>query len=193
MSLHPIIGALLLAVVLATFSCRQRSEGPAERKAQARAEVQARIAELSAKYNADTEWQKPFDKPDRLFFYTVELQRALIRKDGRPLVFVALVDDVFLHTDGRYVLQAHLTVGLDREIHLDLRCGVQELRGLLDRTPEILEEFAIVARVREVRKPLLQAVAQAGDEMANTPEVALEPSRVLLASGDCLDAVKLGR
>jgi hypothetical protein len=192
MSLHPIIAILLLAAALATFSCRQRSERPAERKAHARSEVQARIAELSAKYNADGQWQKPFDKPDKLFFYTVELQRALIRKDGRPLIFVATVDDVVVEADGRYVLQARLIVGLDREIHLQLRCGAHELGALLDRTPEILEQFAVVAHIQEVRKPLLQAVAQTGDERS-TPEIVVEPSQVLLASGECLDAVYLGR
>lgn len=184
------IAILLLATAFAIVSCRSRSEKPTERKA--RAEVQARMAELSSKYGADAEWQKPFDKPDRLFFYTVELQRALIRKDRRPLIFVAMVDDVFVEADGRYVLQARLTVGLDREVHLELRCGEQELRALLDRTPEILEEFAVVARIQEVRKPLLQAAAHTGGE-GSTPEIVLEPSQVLLASGECLDAIYLGR
>jgi hypothetical protein len=152
-----------------------------------------KIAELSRKYGADAEWQKGFENPERLFFYTIELQQALIRKDGRPAIVVATVDDVVGQSDGRYVLHAHLTAGLDREVHLELRCGAPELRTLLERTPDILEEFAIVARVREIRKPLLQAVAQSRDEMVNTPEVILEPSRVLLAIGECLDAVFLGR
>src|SRR5262245_18337285 len=94
MSRHPIIAVLLLTAAIAAFSCRQSSERPAERKAQVLAKVHARIAELSAKYNADAQWHKPFDNPDRLFFYTVELQRVLIGKDRRPLIFVATVDDL---------------------------------------------------------------------------------------------------
>jgi len=192
MSRHPIIAVLLLTAAIAAFSCRQSSERPAERKVQVQAEIHARIAELSAKYNADAQWQKPFDNPDRLFFYTVELQRVLMGKDRRPLIFVATVDDLIGEDDGRYILQAHLTVGLDRELHLQLRCGAQELNAVLNRTPEILEEFAVVARIQEIRKPLLQAVAQTGNERG-TPEIVVEPSQILLAIGECLDAVYLGK
>jgi hypothetical protein len=127
-----------------------------------------------------------------LFFYTVELQRVLMGKDRRPLIFVATVDDLIGEDDGRYILQAHLTVGLDRELHLQLRCGAQELNAVLNRTPEILEEFAVVARIQEIRKPLLQAVAQTGNERG-TPEIVVEPSQILLAIGECLDAVYLGK
>jgi hypothetical protein len=165
----------------------------AGRRAQTQTGVQAKMAELSRKYQADSEWQKAFDKSDRLFFYTIELQRVLIRKDGRPVIVVATIDDVVGQSDGRYALHAHMTVGLDRDVHFELRCGVPELRALLDRTPEILDEFVIVARIQEIRKPLLQAVAQSGDEVVNTPEVVLEPSRTLFASGECLDAVFVER
>jgi N-dimethylarginine dimethylaminohydrolase len=51
------------------------------------------IIELVDKYNAIIDWKKPLSKIESNVF-TMEVEDALLRKDNRPVLFLASVEDI---------------------------------------------------------------------------------------------------
>jgi hypothetical protein len=101
-----------------SYEEKQAKEKQEREAAMAKKEAQRTqtITEFSNTYNADTTWQKSLEgKP----LATLELQNALIRQDGRPIVAATTLLDVEkdgerykfhlnVHDTERYVMHEHL-------------------------------------------------------------------------------------
>lgn len=138
--------------------------------------IEQKIQELCSNYNAVTDWlesRPKYTTPK----YTIEVEDALIRTDGRPVLFFASVEDIVRNSD-KYTLYL---------------CGGDRLTDLLVSlaTGTGVERYAFVAQIQDVRKVKFELKAY-----ANSPEevyIELEPSsNVFIAKGKCLDLLPVG-
>ncbi len=126
-----------------------------------RAAGQHTIAEFVTRHGTDDQWMKPLADDNRLGAYTYELQRALIRPDGRSVLLVGTVDDIISLGADRYEVRDRdlqtLDVGLT--IQYFLQCGTEELAALLSSAPEYAgskTNYAIAATITRVSKPMFK-------------------------------------
>ena len=182
---------ILYLALITTLACGEFSQQPsdAEENANARKAV---IAELSARYNADADWIELFDEPMRFHVHTVELQRALIKPDASPVIIEAILDDIIALPGDKYEVTAYTWAAFQPTLHLQLRCSGPELSELFNRTPSFFDEFAFVARITALHKPMFQASAEDSyvDEFS-VPDLVIESANIVIAVGECLDAVSL--
>ena len=191
-----LVYALLLALAGSVLSAcvRSTSSGDAieaARKAEARASA---VATLASRHGADAEWEKPFTT-QRLGAYTYELQRALIKTDGRPVILTGALDDIIAVAGDQYEIRGRQSLPVGPTLYFSLRCGTDRISVLLGRTPELLDaiaEYAIAARIARISKPMFKGSAQFGtDDQVNVPEVVVEPGDIVIGAGECLEVVRL--
>lgn len=147
------------------------------------------IKALGQKHDADFDWRKPFDDPARFLTYTYELQKSLVRADGRPVILIGRVDDIIVLENGQYEIRGHDWLTTGPEVYFSLKCAAAQLTSVLSRAPEVLGEYAFVARIERLSRPMLQASAEA--PASDDLQVIVEPSRMIVAIGQCLDVVHL--
>ena len=184
--------AILLLGLVTLFSCgaptRQEREAEAQRAARER-----RIQDLAARHGADSQWRGPFEDYSRLQFFSVEIQRALIKPDKRPVVIVAPLGDVIEVGGNRYELRAHIGIALT-EIHFFLQASDPLVSELLAHPPEFLEEVAVVARIHRVARAVFRVATDEPDEEERTlPNVVIEPGEELIATGDCIEIARFAK
>ena len=188
---HWIVTFLLVSSLLGACDRQERAAQDAAHKVAARSKA---IAELASRYRADVAWRKPFEDYSRLRrTYTYELQEALIRADGRPVVLVGPIDDIIRLDDGQYEVRSHERLGVGPQLYLQLACTKDQVGSLLSTAPELLDEYAFVAKVSRLSAPRLRAGAErdATDDVPST-EIVVEPAEVVVAVGQCIEISKLG-
>jgi hypothetical protein len=186
-----IVTFLIVPSLLGACGRQKRTAKDAAHKIAARSKV---IAELASSYRADVTWRKPFEDYSRLRrTYTYELQEALIRPDGRPVVLVGPIDDIIRLDDGQYEVRSHELLGLGPQIYFQLACTKDQVGAFLSKAPKLLDEYAFVAKVSRLSAPRLSAAAErdATDDVPST-EIVVEPAEVVVAVGQCIDISKLG-
>jgi hypothetical protein len=82
------------AIVLVFMGCGRKDTSKSSQAPREEAVRASAIAGLVLRLSADHQWVKPFDDKNRFGIYIYELQRALIRSDGRPIVLVGSLDDI---------------------------------------------------------------------------------------------------
>ena len=105
----------LILVFVVCVSCRQHEErqepsksveSPEEANERLIASVQRSVEELASRHNALRDWAGIQTKGNDDQVFTLEVQDALERLDGRPIVFVSTVRDIFKVNEG-YRLLCH--------------------------------------------------------------------------------------
>jgi len=154
------------------------------------------VRELCSKYNAVANWDKDFDDDKFSFytFYTLDVQEALIRADGRPILFFAGVEDVIKRAN-KYSVRffAHYPP-TSRSLDLILDCTSNQVDKIVSHTPSSslfrLDDYAVIAQISEVEKLkfALRAYAQGYDYA----EVDVEAPNRFIATGSCLDLIFVG-
>jgi len=180
------------------FSCQrstprtEKKETAAEEKRQIdRAEqINLAILKMVAKYNAITDWKKGFAEKMVRGIYTIEMEEALVRKDGRAVLFFGSVSDI-MRRDNKYFI--HFWNWLDfpsLDIRFVLECDSVKVKKVMDQSNSIFDEFAVVALISSVQKAMFEVRAESeSDEEAN---IVVEPSDVFIAKGRCLDLLFVG-
>jgi hypothetical protein len=134
--------------------------------------IEQAVSAMQTTHNAVTDWKKGLGEARLELIYTVDLQRLLVRDDGRPLLFYASVEDV-KEQKGLNLLVLETQIDIRATLRLVLECDAARARQVMEqRGPELLKYYAVIAQIRSVQK--------SADET------------VFLAEGRALDLVFVG-
>lgn len=155
------------------------------------------IKELSEKYQAVTGWEKNL-------LYTFQAQERLIT--ARPVVFTGNISDIY-NRDGKNFVRFNSAflnrrdssssskdfVILEINYALELECERQILDKLVAQKPNFIislpNEYAVVAKIYEVKKPILTLVGLNSHELEL--ETDNEYSKMFIAKGTCIDITRI--
>jgi len=149
------------------------------------------IIELADKHNAVVNWSEPLSK--KLFLspvFTIEVEDALLRKDNRPVLFLATVKDVE-RKENKYLVR--FVVGFLEElpmIEFVLDCTDEQAKKITQQQIEFLERYAVIAEIQKIRKVMFDLKANNDNE---EPEISVDTTDdVFIVSGKCLDLLFVG-
>lgn len=201
---------VLAIVVWITLNIVPHHRSPTERE-RARTEANIRIkravSDMVIKHNAVViDWEIFGEE-----IYTIEVEEALIRSDGRPVLFLlGDVDDIVRRDEGYFVHfkpaldipgfgippEIH-SLGIPPEIHFVLKCSPEQVKKIMNRPAwsfsEYLffdNEYLVIAAISHVRRIESQPdafIGIRGDEGISLDGWIEFQSDVFIASGDCLD------
>jgi len=186
---------LFWILILLTFLVMGCSDSKYEvKKNQAKLEkemTERQISQFASKYNALLDWGNALLDLDNDFryFYTTDLQKAVMETSGKPLVLRLYVNDIYME-DGKFIVQFFHDNYLDTEIYYNLECNeelVNKIKGLQKNRSkwgrgEVL--FAIIAQLKNVQK--IKFVIEPSGE-----EVSVETGDLYSISGQCIDLIKI--
>jgi hypothetical protein len=156
---------------------------------QARKEsIHKAIIELADSYNAVVNWREPL----RIKPFTIEVEGALLRKDNRPVLFLATVEDVE-RKENKYLVR-FVTDNLDvlpvlAMFEFVLDCNDEQTKKITQQQIEFWERYAVVAEIQKVRKVIFGLKA---DNYTEEPEISIDTQDVFVATGKCLDLLFVG-
>ena len=143
------------------------------------------VSLLAAQYQAEPQWAQgiPDQSP-----YSIELERALVRPDGKPTLLVGRVADIRLR--GKQLI---VEIEVEPDVH------VPSLRLSLDCTPAIvdrllqkgdrLSRYAAVALIESVSKARFRIDSHGyavGEDEVET-ELEIETGEYFVARGQCVE------
>lgn len=184
-----------LLVVLGTAlvvagGCNPSANNELEAAAQEKAEKDAvaTVSRLVAEHNAVVQWNEPIaDLEWPLPLFTINWQSVLVRKDGRPILFLASAKDV-VKCNGHYrlILEDSGLLSFSRLL-LDLKCNPESARKILEARKEFFDEYAVIAHIESVERAAFQV------STSDFGEVFIDDSpEIFIARGTCVDLVYLG-
>lgn len=141
-----------------------------------------KLAYLSHKYNAVIDWNKDINE---FSSFTIQYQKALIRNDGRPSVFIVQVEDVF-YRSGSYwgVFSSFPTPGSFYLVD-ELSNDQYESARKLPLMP--FSEYLVVSTVTDIEKPLFSPEI---DTKEGGPQIVLETSSSVVIRGKLVDILR---
>jgi hypothetical protein len=143
------------------------------------------VRDLAAKHGAITGWEENLT-------YTLQAQERLVT--GQPALFRGLVDDVF-HRDGKTYVRFLSHVASPAYFVFELECSRSIVDTVLTQTSDaFLDEWAVVAKIKEVSKAVVALEPSAysvgsGEGKEQVVEITIEPSRLFVARGTCIELV----
>ena len=193
-----IVAPIIVIALILTGCDSDNSEDNSEEAARLEKERQItkKIQELCSKYNAVTDWKQHFHK--KAFgqhTYTVEVEDALIRTDGRPILFRGVADDIVKESD-KYVVywsagfasrlrgDAIHDFVFGRDFRFILDCTPSQVEKIMDNSVNTLDDYAVVAQISEVEKVRFKLNA---NSVGEDVRVDLKTSDTFMAKGKCLD------
>ncbi len=185
-------GVVVLVIVfwLFTSSTSKKSSETEnqERKIEKHQQIEKIVADLVSKYNAITDWRQSFKKEGIGLLepvFTIEVQDALIRKDNRPVLFFAAVEDIEKET-GIYnvYFQNFFDIVFSANILYVLDCSTEQIQEIMKQPTSPFKNYAVVAQITNVRKIRYGVTS---DDEKNVKDDSSLPSNVFEAKGRCLD------
>ena len=143
--------------------------------------------DLANKYQALIGWEENLN-------YTLQAQEKLVT--GGPILFKGYLDDIFNRDGKTYVrfLSSYLSTV---DFALELECGrdkidqiISSQKGEVDYLGYFYEDFIVVANIQDVSKPIFKLKGSVLSE--EEVEIGIEPSKLFVAKGTCLDIVYIG-
>lgn len=173
---------LLVALLLGLVGCDSDSSDESAQLEKERLEkerqTKEKVQELCSRYNAVVDWEQGHLE------YTVEVEDALIRTNGRPVLLFASVEDIVRESD-KYTIYCHSGYS-----GLGLAQQMLAVLGGLERYG--LERYAVVARISSVKKVRFKLEAHAQGYEYGEVDVELKRANVFIAKGICLDLIPVG-
>jgi len=190
------IGWLVL-LFLTLLHCSKVKNGPGERE-RLKLETEQKILGLAYQYEADTNWLSKvgIDTSGMLVSpYTLQLQRALVKSDGQPVVVVAGFRDVMKKGNTYYAVfnyEKYESAFPLPSIRFILSCDSNAVSTLMRQPvePDLSDQFAIIATIDDVRRPEFYVKADPIDEYG--AEIELQTSDTFLATGKLIDFLFVG-
>jgi hypothetical protein len=195
------LGLVLLAIVywlISSSTSDRRSETQKEKvESEKRLQSEKSDADMVAKHNAVTDWKQNLNKKGEFLgdsVYTIEIEEALIRNDGRPILFFCGVNDI-VRKENKYLVYFSNLFGFlaSADVHFILDCTPDQVKEIMLHRAGLFEKYAVIARVSEVKKVKLKLAnypeehAVTDYDVVETDKVVLEPSNVFIAKGCCLE------
>lgn len=161
----------LLLLLVVAFGIYEIIQGSRTQKEQQAAEHET-LSKLAGRYNAVIDWNANFEDVDEI--YIADVQEALIRKDGRPLLLSAEVTDI-VKVEDKNVVYFRETNSDDPNVRYTLECSPEQTRTIAEHREEFTE-FTVIASIASVRRANKEDVREDSD-----------PSDTFIATGNCLD------
>jgi len=192
----PIILIIALGSFVISSSCGRSKKEEIEQMEMAKRETETEqnIIKMANNYNAVLDWEKDLRPKNFLSrsAYTFEVQRALVREDNRPVLFIAGVQDIEKHGNEYIVFfdKGNRFFGISLEVNLPilfiLNCTEEQVKRILNQPNEILfENYSVVASILAVNKMRFSLTPHSlGEYEAN---IEVDSSTVFIAKGNCLD------
>lgn len=150
------------------------------------------VQKLCSQYDAVTDWKQHLDKKGfGEHVYTIEVEDALIRTDGRPILFYGIAHDIVKESD-KYLVYWGYGWGtllrnpffgvLGYDIHFVLDCTPNQVEQIMHHPASGLDDYAVIAQISEVEK--IRFELSSGE---NGEKVRVETSDVFMVKGKCLD------
>lgn len=183
--------ATIMAVVITLSSCD--SDSPEEAaKVEQKHKITEEVQKLCSQYNAVTDWKQHIDKKGfGEHTYTIEVEDALIRTDGRPILFYGSIHDVVRKPDKYLVYFGSGWGTLLRnpffgvfgcDIHFVLDCTPSQVEQIMRHPASGFDDYAVIAQISEVEKIRFELSSGESGE-----KVHVETSDVFMVKGKCLD------
>lgn len=192
-----IFAAILLVVIFGLVSRNnsEKQEKAEEQKLEQEKRIQTAntVSAMAEKYNAVTDWKDNFK--GRFSFldstYTIELQDAIVKTDGRPILFFSGLNDI-VQKDGKYYLYfGDLFGGFSGpDILFILEATPDLIKEIIAHKHNCLENYAVISQIKEVEKVRFQLTSTAVD--SEKIDVEFAPSNIFIAKGNCIDFVFVG-
>jgi hypothetical protein len=155
------------------------------------------IIELADKHNAVVDWKEPLIKKHIDSPFTMEIEDALLRKDNRPVLFLATVSDIE-RKENKYLAHfcmADLELECLSTIVVALDCSDEQVRKITQQQSESrdLENYAVIAVINKVKKVafgIKPVVTNDGEE--NCGEIEIDTPNIFVATGRCVDLLFIG-
>ena len=163
---------------------------------------EATLHELAARHNADANWMESLPDRGGDTFFTIDLARAMIRTNGESIALQAQLNDVsekegaFMASFSAFSIHP-IESGTNHHyyavnLRLELRCSREQAENLLKlrmEVPMMESDFAIIASIQSVARPVFEAVTPENGEsyqltLDSTPDV-------FFAKGICVDLTHL--
>lgn len=195
--------SIFILIILGSFviltSCKGiKEEAKIEEEEEKQAEIEQNIMKMANSYDAVLDWEKDLRPKDFLTsVYTVEVQRALVREDNRPVLFIADVQDIEKRGNEYTVYFDRWTgyFGINVETYLPilfiLKCTEEQVKKILNQPNEILfENYSVIASISDVNRMRFGLTRYSlGEYEAN---IEIDSSAGFIAKGNCLDLLFVG-
>jgi len=198
------ITLIILIITLGCFvslsSCgrSKKEEIKQMKKAKIKVEIEQNIKKMANNYNAVLDWEKDLKQKSFLTnVYTVEVQRALVREDNRPVIFVASVQDIekrgneYIVYFDRWTGYYNINLEADLPILFILNCTEEQVKRILNQPNEVLfENYSVIALISDVNKMRFSLTPYPLGEYE--ADIEIDSSEVFIAKGNCLDLLFIG-
>lgn len=159
------VGLLLLAVIGALWWWHSTTQETLRAQAEAtwHSEIRQIVFDLAQQYKAERSWHNAIPKENP---YSIEVERALIPGDGRPILFIGTVSDIYQSQGQTWVVLEDATPhpygsALFTPLRFTLGCSKTILSPLLSEKDRNLQRYLVVAQIQSVYKPLDESVSMA--------------------------------
>lgn len=172
------------------FHAREATKKKAEAETIAKMAEAARfrVKAMAKQYNARLDWHKTLKVYAYPGLFTVEVEKAMISDDKRPILFLGTIKDIAGEENG-YLCIFECNDFLT-QIYVNVRCSDREFQTIIPYCRAKRGFFAVVANIEKVTRPSFKPTARYDDE-SKSASILLEddfPS-IFFAFGACLDVM----
>lgn len=165
------IVVIAMILSLAGYGIRWLNESNKSSQKEYAAEAQA-VTSMVKKFNAEREWREKLEEVDEL--YLADVQTALVRNDGRPVLLYVQIVDVFGSGD-KTIASFHSREAQPPELRFNLESDPQQVKKIIDNRDTNFE-YAVIASISSVER---------------SPQTEDEDKEQFMASGRCLDLMPI--
>ena len=191
------VSLIIMTIVMVVYaisnliSCQDSSKVEKDkRKTEDQIKIKKAVSDMVVKYGAVDDWNSVLEKKDVLErIYTIHIQEALLNTNEKPILFYAILGDI-IRSENDYIIRFETWFNYPETIRFELLGNEAQVKRLLKFTGDLLDEFAVVALIEEVRKP--EFTIKAYPINSEEAEVEVESSDIFIANGKCLDFLYVG-
>ncbi len=143
---------LILVWIAVSHGTRVRKENDEKLRAEEakQQQIAASIVAFAVKYNAVTNCEDSLQKQDSgAARFSIEISRALIRSDHRPLLVQCRLNDI-VEKDGKIIASLSSEEMSTGNLRFELQCNLELSKSLT--AAKMFSRFAVVAKPLEVKK-----------------------------------------
>jgi hypothetical protein len=149
------------------------------------------IIELADKYNAVVNWSEPLSKKEFLSpVFTIEVEDALLRKDNRPVLFIAKVKDV-VRKENEYLVRFLAAGSLETSslmFEFILDCSDEQVSKVIQQQIEYGDCYAVIASINKLKKVAFEVTPVVdSDDEGNYGAIEIDTPNTFVATGRCID------
>jgi len=121
--------------------------------------------------------------------FTYSLQRILITKDEKPILFFGVLNDV-TKTGEDFFVHFSSNLSAKRRIRFHLKCKYEDVKSLIENPPKYGTNFFVVSKIKNVEKIVNYTVE--GLKGSEGVELEIQSPDVFGANGKLVEMVEAG-